>query len=341
MENLTENQQKVLQAITNGACTNDEIANQSGVKKSSITAVVNSLVKKEYITKAEDGSLTLKADEPAPQVVTEEDELTTPAVERTKGITVLIPYLRSEAAGEELRYALRAWEKHFAEDFNVVVIGDREEWFSPEVVHIPHEPHLVKEDCSCPNPSMIRNPQADVTHKVFTAIASGLVRENFILSNDDIYLLGPTTKADIEVLKAFGELSKSGKDGGLYNQNARKTAIALEKNGLPTVKYGTHTPMLLNAEKLTEIIEKYNALENGYLLTSLYFNELYPHARPIQVDGGPRDQILASVYRADVPETTLADVFAKRKFMNCNSKGWPSVKSMLESTFAEPSRFEK
>jgi len=340
MSELTENQQKVLTAIRNGADTNDNIAEKSGVAKGSITAVVNSLIKRELVAKSDEGRyipVDLEQDGTSADVVV----IGAAAPVQKTGVTVLIPYLKDEAAGEELKYALRTWEKHFTEEFNVVVIGDKEDWFSPEITHIPHEPHLIKEVCNCPSPSLIRNPQADVTHKIFTAIASGIISDDFILSNDDIYLLGKTFLEDIKTLKAFGTLDKSGEEGGLYNQNAKRTAKALLANNLPTHRYGTHTPMLLNAEKLAQVIEKYGALDNAFLLTSLYFNETHPDARPIQVDGTKTDPILASVYRSNVEDHLLKSIFAQRKFMNCNSKGWISVKAHLAIAFPEPSRFEK
>lgn len=262
--------------------------------------------------------------------------------ETKQPITILIPYLKSEAAGEELRYALRAWEQNFKQPHRIVVIGDSEPWFSPEIIHIPHTPHLVKEDCNCPAPSMVRNPQADVTHKIFTAIAAGEITGDFILTNDDIYLLGATQLSDIESLKAFGSLvCPENTNLSLYHRNSNRTAKILESENLPTHRYGTHTPMVLNAEKLIEVIEKYKALDNGYLLTSLYFNEVYPDARPIQVTGGANDPILASAYRHDISAEVLKDVFRSRKFINCNSKGWKAIEPFLKNLYQSPSRFEK
>lgn len=352
MAELTENQQKVLAAVQNGADSNDTISKQSGVAKGSITAVVNSLIKRDLVSKTEDGKYIETSSVPeggAPDItetddggkdqVSSSDELQVEA--RDSRITVLIPYLKTEAAGEELKYALRSWEKNFKEEINVVVIGDKEDWFSPDVTHIPHEPHKIKEDCGCPNPSLIRNPQADVAHKLFTAIASGVVKDDFILSNDDIFLLGETHLSDVAFLKAFGKLDKGGKEGGLYNQNTRRTAKVLENSDLPIHRYGTHTPMLINADKLVEVIEKYDALENGLLLTSLYFNEVYPDARPVQVDGTIKDPILASVYRPDVEDHILKSIFAHRKFMNCDAKGWKSIEKPLNIHFPDKSRFEK
>ncbi|NQD71987.1 MarR family transcriptional regulator [Sphingobacterium shayense] len=343
MSELTENQQNVLRALHDGATSHEEITAKSGVAKGSVTGILNSLVKKTLVVKNNDGTYTAVTS-PKPESVQDnndqEQSETQPVDSQNIKIKILIPYLKSEAAGEELKYALRTWETYFKEQIDVVVVGDREDWFSPEIIHIPHEVYLVKEECNCPSPSMIRNPQADVTHKIFTAIASGIITGDFILTNDDIFLLGSTFVHDIQTLKAFGKLENMGKEGNLYNQNARRTAKALESINLPTHRYGTHTPMLLNAEKLLEIIEKYNALDNGYLLTSLYFNEVYPDARPIQVDGTIKDTILASVYRSDVEPQLLRSIFDKRKFINCNSKGWSSIEKNLLEIHPVPSRFE-
>ncbi len=336
MAELTENQKKVIDAIQSGQNTIDAIVGTSELSKSKVTGTITSLSKKQLIIKNQDGSYSLPALEAqVAQDINPSEELSESTV-----LPVLIPYLKSEAAGEELKYALRSLVENLKTDFRVIVVGDKEDWFSPEIVHIPLEVHLVKEVCDCPAPSMIRNPQADVTHKIFTAIASGEIQDDFILSNDDIFLLAPTYPVDIEVLKAFGVLDKGGKDGGLYNQNIKQTAKALENNQLPNHRYGTHTPMKMNAKKLIEIIEKYNALEKGYLLTSLYFNEVYPEARPIQLDGSINDKILSSVYRTDVSDSLMKELIQTRKFMNCNFKGWVSVKPHLEALFPNPSRYE-
>ncbi|WP_433895190.1 hypothetical protein [Sphingobacterium mizutaii] len=338
MTELTDNQKKVVDAINNGHSTIDAIVENSGLSKSQVTGTITSLTKKDLIQKNEDNQYISNN-----SIKSEGANKTNSVTEEESGvrkIAVLIPYLKSEADGDELKFALRSLEQNLKENFSVVIIGDREDWFSPEIVHIPHQPHLIKEECDCPIPSMVRNPQADVTHKIFTAIASGEIDGDFILTNDDIFLLGPTHLSDIAVLKAFGLLDKGGKEGGIYNQNIKRTAKALEGNNLPLHRYGAHIPVLLNAESIIDVIEKYNATERGFLLTSLYFNERHPEARPIQVTGTVNDSILASAYRADIPKDVLEDVFRTRKFINCNSKGWSAIKPFLEKAFPNPSSYE-
>lgn len=339
MSQLTEKQQLVFNIILAGAILLDDLIKETKMTKSSLSPVLTSLINKNLIAKNEDNTYTAIQEEKGNKE--EEDSDSMYSLPSNK-IDLVIPYLKSEAAGEELRYALRSWEKNFTEDIRVIIVGDREDWFSPEIVHIPHEPHLIKEVCACPNPALIRNPQADVAHKIFTAITVENISGGFIVSNDDIFLLGETTLADIESLKAFAhDLVKTGDRKGLYAQNNKLAAQALLANGLPTIRYGTHTPMAFHAEKLLEVIEKYNATEHGYPLASLFYNEVFPNARPILIDGGANDPILASAYRSDIDPIVLEKVFNTRKFLNCDSKGWKSIEKIIKKTFSTPSKFEK
>lgn len=365
--NLSEKESAVLQEVHKGVADPTSIANNIELPVQSVHGVINSLVNKELLVKLEDKTLRLGL-----KYVEYMESLTKPKTDQdnadqrgedkpigkvllggaganegplpeiiNKGIAIVIPYLKSEAAGEELRYALRSWGEHFAEKHRVIVVGDREDWFSPEIIHIPMDPVLILEDCNCAAPAQIRNPQADVTHKILALIAAGEIEGDFILSNDDIFLAGHTTLADIQSLKAFGDLEDHGKGTSLYCQNALLTKRSLRAQKKSTRSYGTHTPMLLNAEVLADIIDRYEATEKGLLLTSVYFNDQFPNARPIQITGGINDPILASVYRDNVELELMTKIFSNRKFVNCNAKGWVSVEPVVKSIFVNPSRYEQ
>lgn len=343
MEQLTTNQQSVYKAIQEGNNTTDRIAQASGVSKQALSSALGSLAKKELIFKNEDGTYS-PSETASDNASIESDHAPSDQhpTEQTKDVlTLVIPYLKGEAAGEELKYALRSWEQNFKEDIRVIIVGDKEDWFSPQITHIPHEPHMIKEVCGCPNPALIRNPQADVAHKLFTALTVEELTGAFIVSNDDIYLLGETTFSDIDTLKCFvNDLVQTGEGKGLYAQNNRLAAKVLIENGKPTVRYGTHTPMVFDAEMLLKVIERYDATEHGYPLASLYYNEVFPNARPTIITGGKHDKILASVYRDNVEKSVIDEVFKLRKFMNCDSVGWKSVEEKIKETFSTPSRFE-
>jgi len=258
----------------------------------------------------------------------------------TKPIVVLIPYLASAAAGGELKHALRTWEKNYQGDFRVVVVGDREDWFSDEITHLPLDVHLVDEDCGCNEPKKVRNPQADVAYKLLYAITSGEVDGQFILTNDDIFLLGPTTLSDLQQPKILGNLSDIVKKG-LYADNAKRTAAMLKSAGKETLNYGTHTPMVLDAEKLADTIRGYKATEKGVLLTSAYYNHHQPEPRGLlKLNGSLNGTILISVYSENPPLDVVKTALKRRKYLNCNTRGWTKISPIFEEAYPEKSRFE-
>lgn len=263
--------------------------------------------------------------------------------EISDSIPVVIPYLKSEAAGDELKYALRAWEKNFHHPFHVVVVGDKEDWFSEHITHVPHSTHSILEDCGCDDPKKIRNPQADVAHKLLTVIASKEVNGDFILTNDDIFILGEQGLSHISQPRYFGSLEDfNGKNGGTYRENALRTAKLLKANGKPTLRFGTHTPVLLNSELLAEVLKEYHCVEQGTLVTSLYFNHHHPDERGlVQVTGGKNCFTLASVYRTNPDPEILKQALSRRLYINCNSNGWKALRPIFEKSFPEKSIFEK
>ncbi len=259
-----------------------------------------------------------------------------------KPLILLVPYLKSEAAGEELKYALRTWDKNFDKKIRVLIVGDCEDWFADEVEHLPVEIHLIDEECGCDNPKKIKDAQSDVAHKIFTAIAAGAVDGDFILTWDDVFLLGPTTLHDIIQPRTEGGFQTAGKSGGRYNMNARRTEKLLKSLGLPTVKYDTHTPVLMDAERTAAIIGKYRAMEQGLLIKSLYFNTYDPEPRGLlTIKGGAGGTILLSVYSENPPLGIVETALRRRKYLNCNSKGWRAIKHLFETAYPDKSRFEK
>lgn len=343
MSQLTEKQNLVLGLIKPEGIKLESLLEESNLSNKALTTIINGLLTKNLIAKSENGIYTpiIEMENRSSIIPDIQPEVEEAEGEDIQFVNLIIPYLKSEAAGEELKYALRSWAKNFQEVVKVIIVGDREDWFSPHIVHIPHERHLITEVCNCPTPSQILNPQADVTHKILTAITAEGIEGNFILSNDDIFLLGHTSVADIECLKAFfQDLEKTGEGKGLYAQNNRLAADLLRVNNIPVVRYGAHTPMVFDANKLVEIIEKYNATEHGYPIESLYYNQENPTARPILLDGAANDPILASVYKSEISQDILTKALATRKFLNCDSKGWIAVEPHLRVMFPEPSPFE-
>jgi hypothetical protein len=249
---------------------------------------------------------------------------------RPKGHVVVIPYIDSKAAGKELLFALRAWENNFEDLAGIVVVGDLPEGISREkVTHIPHRPES-------------NNPQVDVAQKMAAAIASDLVPEVFIWSNDDIYPIAPVSFEDIAAKKSIGILRSKGKPGGVYHQNSIRTMEAIKKAGLKNPKdYATHTPVVFEKSKLAKTIADFGATKEGLLVSTLYFNQHYPLSRPIVTSNGATGSIVASVWSANPNRDILERVFQERSWINNNDLGYPIVEPYLIKLFPKKSRFEK
>lgn len=243
-------------------------------------------------------------------------------------VTVVIPYCKEFAQGKELLFALRSWQKNVRFGINVVVIGDREDWFSEEITFIEHR-------------RTSDNAQIDVLAKLKVAIESPEVTERFILTNDDIYVMNPIDLAHVALPKVTGILDPD-KFKGLYGDNLKRTKALLEKNHLPCMNYGTHTPMLFEKGLLTAMFERFPELEEGgYLLSSVYFNALPYPTQPVYLDW-PTDQVLLPVVSQKPDEKKVLDLLSRKVFMNNAVSGYsPWLENFLGKVFPEPSDFEE
>jgi hypothetical protein len=242
--------------------------------------------------------------------------------------TIVIPYLASQAKGNELLYAVRAWSRYLP-NWKIVIIGDALPWFSKDIIHIPHKP-------------VSTNPQIDAADKLATAIASDLVPDYFIWSNDDIYPVCPLDYEDILVRKAMGYLEPKGTPGGIYAENSKRTLAALKAEKLnPIYDYATHTPMVFEKSKMAETLAKYGCQKEGFLISSLYYNTHFAGYRPIITRNDTQGSIVASVWSSTPNQNVLKQVFETRKFINNNDNGWPHVELYLKNLFPEKSKFEK
>lgn len=242
-------------------------------------------------------------------------------------ITVVIPYCREFAQGRELLYALRSWQENVRFGINVVVIGDREAWFSEEITFIEHQ-------------RVSDNAQVDTLAKLRIAVASPEVTGYFIWSNDDIYVMNPVSLPHIALPKVSGKLVPM-RFKGLYAENMKQTAMLLEKNGLPCLNYETHTPVLFDKERLIAMFERFPELEKGgYLFTSVYYNSHPYPTQPVYLDW-KTDQVLLPVVSQSPDENKVVDILSRKVFMNNTVSGYSSwLEKFLDKCFPVSSDFE-
>lgn len=276
----------------------------------------------------ETASAEMSVEQESVQAVESATEIAVPSQPDQNHVTVVIPYCKEFAQGKELLFALRSWQKNVRFGINVVVIGDREDWFSEEITFIEHR-------------RTSDNAQVDVLAKLKIAVESPEVTGRFILTNDDIYVMNPIDLAHVTLPKVTGILEPD-KFKGLYGDNLKRTKALLEKNHLPCMNYGTHTPMLLDKGYLTAMFERFPELEEGgYLLSSVYFNALPYPTQPVYLDW-PTDQVLLPVVSPSPDEKKVLDLLSRKVFMNNAVSGYsPWLEDFLGKVFPEPSDFEE
>ncbi len=242
--------------------------------------------------------------------------------------TIVIPYVKEFAQGNELLYALRSIASNATFNYNIVIIGDAEEWFNPDcITHIPHK------RCS-------DNPQVDVLSKLQIAIDSHMVSEDFVWSNDDIYLVNRISLAHIAVPKVLGEL-KPDKYKGIYAANMQRTIDALKSENLPTLNYGTHTPVLFNKQRLLAMFRRFGSvIQEGALISSLYFN-LQAYVQPVFLNFRT-DQVALTILSQQPDGKLVRELLARKVFLNNAVSGHsPWLESFLADMFQIKTTFER
>ena len=241
--------------------------------------------------------------------------------------SIVIPYCKEFAQGKELLFALRSWAENCCFPANIVVIGDKEDWFSDEI-------HFIE----CPR--MSDNHSVDTFNKLKVALESDIVTDDFVWTNDDIYVLQPIDLSHIRLPKVLGPLEPQ-KYKGFYRENMLRTIDLLKSLGAGLQNFGTHTPVYFNkASWLGLIAQVGDNIMQGMLFTSIYFNLRQPQVACITLDW-KKDPFLLPVVsqnpNADVVKSLLPKVFLN----NARSGYSPWLESFLEGLFPDKTELEQ
>lgn len=235
-------------------------------------------------------------------------------------ISVVIPYCKEYAQGNELLFAIRSWYKNARFPFHIFVIGDYEDWMDSENVTW----------IDCPRVSDI--PSVDTLHKLHEILTYTAVTERFVWTNDDIYLMNPVSVPHIVLPKVLGTLNPAAYNGH-YRAAMERTIEMLTEAGLPLLNYGTHTPVMFKKSNLKALLpgDDVNA-KTGVLFTTLYFNSANT-AHPARLDWRTDPFLLPVVSKA--PDEKLVNELLRNKvFMNNARSGYsPWLESFLSRRF--------
>lgn len=137
---------------------------------------------------------------------------------------------------DELRYSLRSL-KNMPHD-NVYICGDLPEWASENIIHIPDRKY---------DWSIMGNKFANQEAKWFTVCNDPRVSDNFIMMNDDFFVMKPI---DSMPTLHRGRLHRAGSSDSHYYRTLAYTREFLIRNlVLAPLNYELHIPMVINKTK--------------------------------------------------------------------------------------------
>lgn len=153
-------------------------------------------------------------------------------------MTIVIPYLDDILSGVELRFALRSIDKYLTGWTNVVIIGTPPEWYNGESVKAKD----------------YRNrKQYSIYSKLLVACELNNVTDNFVMWNDDHYLLKPMNVGLIDAwYDGFLKDTVNKNHGARYKETIANTLQIIPD----TLNYDIHTPCIYNKGTFSYLFEK-------------------------------------------------------------------------------------
>ena len=231
-------------------------------------------------------------------------------------ILVVLPYKQSGSQGSELELALSLWSKNCTFKYHFVVIGEYDKSFEEKFPWV----EFIK--CSTkPKIDGQYNPHLDMINK-FVIVSNKYKNKynGFVWMVDDNYAIKQFTLFDILQTHYHSQSFTGNSKAPLnyWNHNKWKTRQLLDKENLPHINYTTHFPCWFDFEKLLAIIEKFDLMNESYVLEDVYFN-YYEHEKPIK-----DDEIRLGIWNYDIYKREFQRALDNPsiKFM-CNSvEGW-------------------
>jgi len=251
-------------------------------------------------------------------------------------VDVVIPWVNDKEDWQSLRYVIRSVEKNFIDMRNLWIVGDKPDFLDPNTYNYIPNPSKDSNDL------LIRNRH--FCNSMYLAAICPEVSPTFLYMADNHYLATPRTAKDFRTTILVRENMAE------YSQIERKTANTswqlmiwdtvdrLLDHGLSGWNYETHTPKLINKDKLLDCLVFFGIGDGKLIWQTAYFNMfLTPTTR------GHLSE--STKLKAGFYEKCTADEIAAKCmdaiYINHNDLGLSDeLKAYLEAYFSTPSKYE-
>lgn len=217
----------------------------------------------------------------------------------------------------EIRYSIRSVEMNLLCAGRIFVIGECPDFLSG-VIHIPY-------------PDKHKNKQDNAREKYLVAANDERISDDFILMNDDFFVLEPVESVPNYTLGTMEEMiRRHPTKGGYYYQSMIDTKKVIESFGIhDPLSFEVHAPIVFNKEKLKTVIMMVGA-EKAYSFRSCYGN-IYAeeNERVMDFKAAGLVEFIHQITRNSDYLSISDSLVAEREF-----RDW------IRRTFPKPSRYE-
>ncbi len=174
-------------------------------------------------------------------------------------VNIIIPLIRSKW-GLEIKYSILSWAKYFTSKHKITIIGD----YKPDFIKNTNYIYFKQN----------KNSPEENTCAILNFVINNF--EEFIWTNDDIYLLKEMDLEEIKVPYFLEDLSKiTARNLNRWGKLLWKTADILTLKNKTIMNGETHTPYFYESKKIKLIFEEYGIKKGKGLLRTAYINNFY------------------------------------------------------------------
>lgn len=185
-----------------------------------------------------------------------------------EGLQFVWCYWHGGAKSDELRWSMRSVEANYQGACKFLVIGDRPPWYDGPVIEQQRQKHGKG----------FERGLRDVLLKMHTISRHPDVDAEFVWMMDDVFLIRPTGKQDLQVARYSSDIGEP--DKNRWQKIKAATAKRLRRNGLQALDYATHLPHFVQKQKLAKLFETWDPLKHVFLWEVAYQNTFSKNTAP-------------------------------------------------------------
>jgi len=227
-------------------------------------------------------------------------------------LTIVIPYKDDILSGLELRFALRSIDQHLTGVDNVVIIGTPPDWYKGEFKEAKDYSH---------------RKQFSIYSKLLVACEMDSVSENFVMWNDDHFLLKPLHVDSIAAwYEGYLKDTIKGNHGARYKETIANTLQIIPN----TLNYDIHTPCVYFKPSFRFLFDDKS---EEVCVKSYYFN-FCPDLVDVEMKDCKINQLLS--------KEAIKELIKDRLFFSTSTNGMkkPMIE-LLNELYPKPSQWEK